>query len=88
MKRMYRHKFTHKFTCCPCHWCLCVFWMQHGSAQKLKPSKASVDAMDIMKLAGGIVGGSGWYLCQGLCSLQKMDQRVMLQQNFMVLQGQ
>ena len=44
--------------------------------------------MDIMKLAGGIVGGSGWYLCQGLCSLQKMDQRVMLQQNFMVLQGQ
>ena len=54
---MYRRKFTHKFTCCPCRWCLCVFCIQHGSAQKLKPSKASVDAMDIMKLAGGIVGG-------------------------------
>ena len=28
---------------------------------------------------------SGWCPCQGLCSLQKMDQRVIQQQNFVVL---
>ena len=28
------------------------------NAANIKPPKASVDAMDIMKLAGGIVGGS------------------------------
>ena len=48
----------------------------------------SLDAMFIVKLASGRVGGvcdwkSGW--CQRLCSLQKMNQRVIPQQNFMIL---
>ena len=44
-------------------------------AENVKPPKTSLDAMDIMKLPGGICGG------RGLCSLQKMDQRV-IQQKF------
>ena len=32
-----------------------IFWVL--KAKNVKPPKASLDAMDIMKLAGGIVGG-------------------------------
>ena len=43
-------------------------------AANVRPPKASLDVMDIIKLAGGICGGVAG---EGLCSLQKMDQRVM-----------
>ena len=43
----------------------------------VEPPKASLDAMDIMKLTGGI---AGLCPCQRLCSLQKIDQRVIQQQ--------
>ena len=55
-------------------------------ATNLKPPKASLDAMDIMKLAGGTVGGvlvkdyavykkwiNEWCIGGSLRSLQKMD---------------
>ena len=45
----------------------------------VKPPKASLDAMDMLKITGGRRGG------ERLCSLQKMDQRVMQQQNFITL---
>ena len=51
-------------------------------AANVKPPKASLDVMDIMKLAGGIVGGCP---CQRLYSLLKMDQRVIQQQIFIAL---
>ena len=47
-------------------------------AAKVKPPKASLDAMDIMKIAGGICG---WGVGERLCSLLKMDQRV-IQEKF------
>ena len=50
-------------------------------AANVEPPKASLDAMDIMKL-------TGWCPCQGLCSLQKMHQQVIQQKNFMVPKGQ
>ena len=50
-------------------------------AENVKPPKTSLDAMDIMKLPGGICGGRGRGVGEGLCSLQKMDQRV-IQQKF------
>ena len=46
-------------------------------AENVKLPKASLDAMDIMKLAGRIVGD----VLAKDCSLQKMDQRV-IQQTF------
>ena len=48
-----------------------------------KRPKASLDAMDILKLAGRICGGTrgegGGGIGKGLCSLRKMDQRVIQQ---------
>ena len=45
-------------------------------ATNVKPLKASLDAMDIMKLAGGIVGGT---LAKDYAVYKKMDQRVIQQ---------
>ena len=55
-------------------------------ATNVKPPKASLDVMDIMKLAGGTVGRllvkdyavykkwiHEWCIGESLCSLQKMD---------------
>ena len=53
-------------------------------ATNVKPPKASLDAMDIMKLAGGIVGG---VLYKKYVVYKKMDQRVMQQQNFIAPKG-
>ena len=47
-------------------------------AANVKPPKASLDAMDIMKLAGGICG---WGVGERLKKKKKMDQRV-IQQKF------
>ena len=52
-------------------------------ATNVKPPKASLDAMDIMKLAGGI----GGVLYKKYVVYKKMDQRVMQQQNFIVPKG-
>ena len=49
-----------------------IFYVLKGA--NVKPPKAPSDAMDTMKLAGGGCP------CQGLCSLQRMDQRVIQQQ--------
>ena len=45
-------------------------------ATNVKPLKASLDAMDIMILAGGIVGGT---LAKDYAVYKKMDQRVIQQ---------
>ena len=52
---------------------------------KVKPANASLHAMDIMKLACGIVGGT---LVKDYAVYQKMDQRVIQRQNFMAPKGQ
>ena len=49
-------------------------------AANVKPTRASLDAMDIVKLAGGF-WGVGVDVGERLCSLQKMDQQ-MIQQMF------
>ena len=48
-------------------------------AANVKPPKASLNVMDIMKLAGRIAG------CVLVKDLQKIDQRVIQQQNFVAL---
>ena len=49
-------------------------------AANVKLPEASLDTINIMKFAGGIVGG---FLVP--CSLQKINQRVIQQQNCMAL---
>ena len=53
-------------------------------AAHLKPSKASMDAMDIMKLTGGICGG---VLVKDYAVYKKMYQPVIQQQNFLAPKG-
>ena len=52
-----------------------IFYVR--KAANVKPPKASLDAMKLENCWWN----SGWCLCQRLCSLQKMDQRV-IQQTF------
>ena len=53
-------------------------------AANIKLPKASMDAMEIIKLAGSICGG---VLLKDYALYKKMDQRVIQQQTFMALLG-
>ena len=58
-------------------------------AANVKPPKASLDAMDIIKLTGGIwgMGGGGGFGGEGISersrTLQEMDQRIIQQQKIL-----
>ena len=61
-------------------------WMDHDSHHEPNIARTKGDKRKTTKGVPGCQGyhetcwwNSGWYPCQGLCSLQKMDQRVIQQ---------
>ena len=61
-------------------------WMDHDSHHEPNIARTKGDKRKTTKGVPGCHGyhetcwwNSGWYPCQGLCSLQKMDQRVIQQ---------